>query len=273
MEYGVGHFSDLAVSLIVHPARSGVCRHQGMPRKSPCFRKPWSARHVCLYLMAFCLGFVVWVLVCCYSLGCCCQTSPPPMAASSQSAQSWLQSWDPRGEMLLPIPMVSGLKPCTCGDVKAQTLSREHHCTRDQPKGDLSFIGFFSYVFRLFYCLMVTPGCLRCGCQTLNFCCGTLSPAAGRSVQLSPSPCPELCAGATSGTAICPQGEKRGAVPMGLVRALCSSQSTEGKEEEPSPGSRSSGLGGDAVLELFKIKEQGEGFAQNKIHKAKYVTR
>lgn len=48
---------------------------------------------------------------------------------------------------------------------------------------------------------------------------------------------------------------------------------SEGEEEMSSPRSHSPDLGGDAVLELFKIKGQGGGFAQNKIHKAKYVTR
>lgn len=48
---------------------------------------------------------------------------------------------------------------------------------------------------------------------------------------------------------------------------------TEGEEEMPTPRNHSSDLGGDAVLELFKIKGQGGEFAQNKIHEGKYVTR
>lgn len=48
---------------------------------------------------------------------------------------------------------------------------------------------------------------------------------------------------------------------------------TEGGEETPSPRSHSSDLGGDVVPELFIIKEQGAGFAQNKIHTAEYITR
>lgn len=98
-------------------------------------------------------------------------------------------------------------------------------------------------------------------------CCGSLSPAErgsgccalGHGQVLPPSP----------------RGAKRGAaVSVGSCVGSPASHrvgvgvGTEG-EEMPSPRSHSSDLGDDA---LFKIKEQGGRFAQNKVQKAKYLT-
>lgn len=47
---------------------------------------------------------------------------------------------------------------------------------------------------------------------------------------------------------------------------------TEGEEGMPSTNGYSSYLGGDAFLELSKIKGQGGGFAPSKIHIAKHVS-
>lgn len=143
----MGHFSDLAASLIVRPARSCVCRHQCMPRKSP------QASERCgLPDTAASIGWLfAWPLL---SGSLSAATAPAGIARHRQQPPSrgapwcWLWSRDPRGEM--PVPVLSGLKPCTRGGVggwgvKTQNLGREHHLTRDQPKGDLSFIVVFFF--------------------------------------------------------------------------------------------------------------------------------
>lgn len=85
--------------LIVRPAKSCACRHQCMPR----LLKARPARRGCLYQTAFCLAFVVWVLVCSSSLGRHSQTSPPPPPVLP-SVLVLPAEPEPQGEMPLPIP-------------------------------------------------------------------------------------------------------------------------------------------------------------------------
>lgn len=108
----MGHFSDLAASLIVRPARSCVCRHQCMPRKSP------QASERCgLPDTAASIGWLfAWPLL---SGSLSAATAPAGIARHRQQPPPrgapwcWLWSRDPRGEM--PVPVLSGLKPCTWG--------------------------------------------------------------------------------------------------------------------------------------------------------------
>lgn len=100
LECAAGHFSDLAAGLIVRPAKSCACRHQCMPR----LLRARPARRGCLYQTAFCLAFVVWVLVCSSSPGRHSQTSPPPPPASSRGVLVLPAGPEPQGEMPLPVP-------------------------------------------------------------------------------------------------------------------------------------------------------------------------
>lgn len=91
----------LLAGLIVRSAESCACRHHCMPG----LLKARPARRGCLYQTAFCLAFVVWVLVCSSSLGRHSQTSPPPPPpASSRSVLVLPAEPEPRGEMPVPIP-------------------------------------------------------------------------------------------------------------------------------------------------------------------------
>lgn len=116
--------------------------------------------------------------LCC--LGSCLQLQPGPVLPDIATSNTRFllvlpaerpgaacRAGDPRGEMPVPIPVPPGLKPCTRG-IKTQTLGREHHPRPTQ--GRFSFhCGFFSCIFKLFHRLLVTPGCLQHGCQTLEF--------------------------------------------------------------------------------------------------------
>lgn len=146
MECAAGHFSDLAAGLIVRPAKSCARRHQCMPgllRARP-------ARRGCLYQTAFCLAFVVWVLVCSSSLGRHSQTSPPPPPAFSRSVLVLLAEPEAPGEVAVPVPVPPGIKPCTWW-VKTPNLGGEQHYL---PQGgvwlSLGFF-FFSWVFKVFH--------------------------------------------------------------------------------------------------------------------------
>lgn len=162
MECAAGHFGDLAAGLIVRPAKSCACRHQCMPG----LLKARPARRGCLYQTAFCLAFVVWVLVCSSSLGRHSQTSPPPPPVSSRSVLVLLAEPEPQGEMPVPVPVPPGLKPCTWW-VKTPNLGRERHYL---PQGRFGFHwAFFPGFLRYSTISLVTPGCLRCVWQTLGF--------------------------------------------------------------------------------------------------------
>lgn len=162
LECAAGHFGDLAAGLIVRPAKSCACRHQCMPG----LLKARPARRGCLYQTAFCLAFVVWVLVCSSSLGRHSQTSPPPPPVSSRSVLVLLAEPEPQGEMPVPVPVPPGLKPCTWW-VKTPNLGRERHYL---PQGRFGFHwAFFPGFLRYSTISLVTPGCLRCGWQTLGF--------------------------------------------------------------------------------------------------------
>lgn len=169
MEYGVGHFGYLAASLIVRPARSCVCRHGCMPRKSP-----WASESRGLPDMAASIGWLFALPLLSGSLSAATAWAsiarhhhlrhPHPPGAS----WSCLRSRDPRGEMPVPIPVPPGLKPCTWW-VKTQTLAREHHPRPAQGRFSFHCLVFFLGVLNCSTIFLVTPGCLWCGCQTLGF--------------------------------------------------------------------------------------------------------
>lgn len=147
MEYGVGHFSNLAASLNVHPVRSCVCRHPCVSREAP---RASESRG--LPAMAAWIG---WLF------------ASPLLSGSLSAATAWasiarrrrqhplppgapcccLRSRDPWGEMPVPIPMLFGLKPCTWrgGGVKTQTLGREHHPRPAQGRFRFHWVFFLGF--------------------------------------------------------------------------------------------------------------------------------
>lgn len=155
VECAAGHFSDLAAGLIVRPVKSCACRHHCMPG----LLKARPARRGCLYQTAFCLAFVVWVLVCSSSLGQHSQTSPPPPPpASSRSVLVLLQSQNPRERCPCPSHRGAHAHPCATWDKALHVVAQNSKPgqgaalspTREVWLSLFCFV-FFSWVFKVFH--------------------------------------------------------------------------------------------------------------------------
>lgn len=167
MECAAGHFSDLAAGLIVRPAKSCARRHHCMPG----LLKARPARRGCLYQTAFCLAFVVWVLVCSSSLGRHSQTSPPPPPPERPGAacRARTPGRDVRAhprEMPMPIPVPPRIKPCMWW---GQSTKPGQGAALPPAREVWLSLAFFPGFLRYSAISLVTPGCLCCACQTLGF--------------------------------------------------------------------------------------------------------